>query len=222
MKLMIIEDDEIIRQELKCFLSKYGYEVDAPEEFENIVEYVLKKQPNIILLDINLPIYDGFYICKEIRKESYIPIIVVTSRNTQVDELISMNSGADDFITKPYNTQILLARIQSIIKRTYGNTTAQEIITYKNLRLNLSDATISLEDKLLDITKNEMKILNYLIKKSGNIVSRESLMTYLWNDNSFVDDNTLTVNIARLRKKLTEIGMKDTIHTKRGLGYIIQ
>lgn len=169
-----------------------------------------------------MPIYDGFYICKEIRKERYILIIVVTIRNTQVDELISINSGADDFITKPYNTQILLARIQSIIKRTYGNTTAQEIITYKNLRLNLSDATISLEDKLLDITKNEMKILNYLIKKSGNIVSRESLMTYLWNDNCFVDDNTLTVNIARLRKKLTEIGMKDAIHTKRGLGYIIQ
>lgn len=221
MKLIIIEDDEIIREELKCFLSRYGYEVKAPIEFNNVIDYILKEQAHIILLDINLPIYDGFYICKEIRKKSQVPIIVVTSRDTQIDELMSMNLGADDFITKPYNTQILLAHIESILKRSYKNQLSQEIISYKELNLNIYNATIVLGDKTLELTKNEMKILTYLIKNKGNIVSRDSLMNYLWSADCFVDDNNLSVNVARLRKKLTEIGMEDAIETKRGLGYIM-
>lgn len=221
-KIIIIEDTETIRQELATFLNRYGYEVIAPTNFENIISIIEKEEPNLILLDINLPVFDGFYICREVRKTSQVPIIVVTSRDSDMDELMSMNLGADDFITKPYNTQILLARINSVLKRVnQGNEGNQEILVYNDLKLNLSNGTINCGDNVLEITKNELKVLYYLIKNKGNIVSREDLMDYLWKSNLFVDDNTLSVNVTRLRKKLEEIGIKDVIETRRGLGYIM-
>ncbi len=221
-KIIIIEDTETIRQELATFLNRYGYEVIAPTNFENIISIIEKEEPNLILLDINLPVFDGFYICREVRKTSQVPIIVVTSRDSDMDELMSMNLGADDFITKPYNTQILLARINSVLKRVnQGNEGNQEILVYNDLKLNLSNGTINCGDNALEITKNELKVLYYLIKNKGNIVSREDLMDYLWKSNLFVDDNTLSVNVTRLRKKLEEIGIKDIIETRRGLGYIM-
>lgn len=221
-KIIIIEDTDSIREELKTFLGRYGYDVVAPVNFENIIEDIEKEKANLILLDINLPVFDGYYICREVRKKSDVPIIIVTSRDSEVDELMSMNLGADDFITKPYNTQILLARIASILKRTYGKSVNQDLITYKELNLNLSSGTISVSEKSLEITKNEIKILSYLIKNKGKIISRESLMDHLWNSDFFVDDNTLSVNVTRLRKKLEEIGLKNAIETRRGLGYIMQ
>ncbi len=197
-KIIIIEDTETIRQELATFLNRYGYEVIAPTNFENIISIIEKEEPNLI------------------------PIIVVTSRDSDMDELMSMNLGADDFITKPYNTQILLARINSVLKRVnQGNEGNQEILVYNDLKLNLSNGTINCGDNALEITKNELKVLYYLIKNKGNIVSREDLMDYLWKSNLFVDDNTLSVNVTRLRKKLEEIGIKDVIETRRGLGYIM-
>ena len=221
-KIIIIEDTEIIRQELETFLTRYGYEVIAPTDFKNIMSIVEKEEPNLILLDINLPVFDGFYICREVRKTSQVPIIVVTSRDSDMDELMSMNLGADDFVTKPYNTQILLARINSVLKRVnQGNEGNQEILIYNNLKLNLSNGTISCGDETLELTKNELRILYYLIKNQGNIVAREDLMDYLWKSDLFVDDNTLSVNVTRLRKKLEEIGVKDAIETRRGLGYIM-
>jgi len=221
-KIIIIEDTEIIRQELETFLTRYGYEVIAPTDFKNIMSIIEKEEPNLILLDINLPVFDGFYICREVRKTSQVPIIVVTSRDSDMDELMSMNLGADDFVTKPYNTQILLARINSVLKRVnQGSEGNQEILIYDNLKLNLSNGTVSCGDETLEITKNELRILYYLIKNQGNIVSREDLMDYLWKSNLFVDDNTLSVNVTRLRKKLEEIGVKDAIETRRGLGYIM-
>ncbi|WP_346962211.1 response regulator transcription factor [Clostridium sp.] len=221
-KIIIIEDTETIRQELTTFLNRYGYEVIAPTDFENIISIIEKEEPNLILLDINLPVFDGFYICREVRKTSQVPIIVVTSRDSDMDELMSMNLGADDFVTKPYNTQILLARINSVLKRVnQGNEGNQEILVYNDLKLNLSNGTINCGDNTLEITKNELKILYYLIKNKGSIVSREDLMDYLWKSNLFVDDNTLSVNVTRLRKKLDEIGVKDAIETRRGLGYIM-
>ncbi len=221
-KIIIIEDTEIIRQELETFLTRYGYEVIAPTDFKNIMSIIEKEEPNLILLDINLPVFDGFYICREVRKTSQVPIIVVTSRDSDMDELMSMNLGADDFVTKPYNTQILLARINSVLKRVnQGNEGNQEVLIYNDLKLNLSNGTISCGDETLEITKNELRILYYLIKNQGNIVSREDLMDYLWRSNLFVDDNTLSVNVTRLRKKLEEIGVKDAIETRRGLGYIM-
>lgn len=220
-KIIIIEDDEIIREELKNFLSKYGYEIVAPTSFDNVVKFILNENANLVLLDINLPIFDGYYICREVRKKSDIPIIIVTSRDSDMDELMSMNLGADDFVTKPYNTQILLARIAALLKRSGLNITTNNILTYKDFQLNLSNATITYNEKEIELTKNEVKILSYLINHKGEIVSRELLMEYLWSTEYFVDDSTLTVNITRLRKKLAEIGIENVIETRRGLVYII-
>lgn len=220
-KIIIIEDDEIIREELQSFLSRYKYEVIAPRKFDNIVEFVLNENANLVLLDINLPTYDGYYICREVRKKSEVPIIIVTSRDSDMDELMSMNLGADDFVTKPYNTQILLARIAALLKRSGNKTTSTSILTYKDFQLNLSNATVVCNSREAELTKNEVKILSYLINHKGEIVSRESLMDYLWSTDYFVDDSTLTVNITRLRKKLEEIGIENVIETRRGLGYIM-
>lgn len=163
MKIAIIEDNEKIRNELSEFLSKYNYEIYAPTKFDTIIEDILMQKPHFILLDINLPIFDGFYICREIRRASNIPIMIVTSRDSEIDELMSMNLGADDFITKPYNTQILLARISSILKRTYNNDT-NDAISHNKLTLQLSKSIIIYNDKEIDLTKNELKILHVLMK----------------------------------------------------------
>lgn len=220
-KIIIIEDEEIIREELKNFLGRYGYEVVAPTSFDNVVEFIIQKNANLVLLDINLPVFDGYYICREVRRESDVPIIIVTSRDSDMDELMSMNLGADDFVTKPYNTQILMARISSLLKRSGLTTANSSILTYEDFQLNLSNATITYNDKEIELTKNEVKILSYLINHKGEIVSRELLMEYLWSTDYFVDDSTLTVNITRLRKKLEEIGIENVIETRRGLGYIM-
>ena len=211
-KIIIVEDTEKIRNELKEFLSKYGYDVKVPKDFKNIINYIFEENPDLILLDINLPVFDGYYICREIRSKSDVPIIIVTSRDSEMDELMSMNLGADDFITKPYNTQILLARISSILRRV--NSSSSQLLMHNGLNLNLSSGSISYNNNISELTKNELKILNYLILNKEKIVSRDELMEY-------VDDNTLSVNVTRLRKKLEEIGLKNVIETRRGLGYIL-
>ncbi|WP_042276436.1 response regulator transcription factor [[Clostridium] dakarense] len=221
-KIIIIEDAHRIRTELKQLLEKYAYEVKAPDKFENIIGYINEENADLILLDINLPVYDGYYICREIRKTSEIPIIIVTSRDSEIDELMSMNLGADDFVTKPYNTQILLARINAILKRSSKSTKTEDILNYNGLKLNLYNSSISYNEITIEITKNELKTLSYLIKNKGSIVSREELMEYLWSTDYYVDDNSLSVNITRLRKKLADIGMEDIIETRRGQGYIIK
>lgn len=219
-KIVIIEDAEKIREELKTFLIRYGYEAAAPANFENIIQDTLSEEPNLILLDINLPIYDGYYICREIRKISDVPIIVVTSRDNEMDELMSMNLGADDFITKPYNTQILLARIETILRRVQGSS-VRDTLVYHDLKLNLSNGSVTYKGEIAELTKNEIKILSCLYKNKGKIVSRDDLMDFMWNADVFVDDNNLSVNVTRLRKKLEGIGMKKNIETRRGLGYIL-
>lgn len=219
-KIFIIEDEEKIRIELSELLNRYGYEANYSNDFENIVEIALESNSHIILLDINLPYYDGYYICREIRKKSNIPIIVVTSRNSEIDELMSMNLGADDFVTKPYNTQILLARISSLLRRTYQNMDL-EIFEFKGLKYNMSTSEMEFDNNKVELTKNESRILYTLIKNKEKIVSRNELMKSLWQNDEFVDDNTLTVNINRLRKKLEEVGAVDYLQTKRGQGYIL-
>ncbi|MDM8311496.1 MULTISPECIES: response regulator transcription factor [Clostridium] len=220
-KIIIVEDDKAIREELANFLSKYGYDIKVPWEFENILEYIENEKGDLILLDINLPVFDGYYLCKEIRKKSEIPIIIVTSRDSDMDELMSMNLGADDFITKPYNTEILLARIAAILKRAGGLINTSNTLSYGDFIVNLSNASITYESKTLELTKNEIKILSYLISRKGEIISRNDLMEHLWKDECFVDDSTLSVNITRLRKKLEEIGVGNPIETRRGLGYVM-
>lgn len=218
--IIIIEDDKKIRDELSIFLSRNGYICEVSTEFENIIYIILSSKVDLVLLDINLPNIDGYYICREIRKNSDIPIIVVTSRDTEMDELMAMNLGADDFIPKPYNTQILLAHIASVLKRT-SKDTIQERIDCGSFYINISKSTIVYQDTETELTKNELKILLCLQSRKGSIVSRDELMTELWNSDMFVDDNTLTVNINRLRNKLDGLGLKEIIETKRGRGYII-
>ncbi|OSA88400.1 UNVERIFIED_ORG: DNA-binding response regulator [Clostridium botulinum] len=220
-KIMIVEDDVTIRDELKNLLNRYGYEVSIIDDFSNAVNHIVESNYDLILLDVNLPVFDGYHICREVRKNLDIPIIIVTSRDNEIDELMSMNLGADDFITKPYNTQILLARISSILKRTYKKNDSSEILKYKDLILDLSNGSVSYNNKYCELTKNELKILAYLIKNQNSIVSRDILMETLWSSDIFVDDNTLSVNVTRLRKKLDDIGIKDAIETRRGLGYIM-
>ncbi|MBU5483247.1 response regulator transcription factor [Clostridium sp. MSJ-11] len=220
-KIFIIEDDKKIREELSTFLSKNGYVCEATEEFESIIEDALSKKPNLILLDINLPAFDGYYICREIRKKSEIPIIVVTSRDTEIDELMAMNLGADDFITKPYNTQILLAHISSVLKRA-SREIVKDYIQCGDFLINLSKSTVEHNGVEYELTKNELKILTLLYENRGTIVSRDDLMIQLWNSDMFIDDNTLTVNVNRLRKKLQEVGIDNVIETKRGRGYMVK
>ena len=219
-KIIIVEDHEPIRNELSILLSKYGYEIIALDHFETIVEDCLRENADLILLDINLPFYDGYYVCRAIREKSDVPIIVVTSRDSEMDELMSMNLGADDFVTKPYNTQILLARISAMLKRTQKEA-VDDRLQYQGLELQLNSSTVTYENQVIELSKNEMKILYTLLQYKESIVSRDQLIEALWQSNEFIDDNTLTVNVNRVRKKLETAGLKDFIKTKRGQGYMI-
>lgn len=221
-KILIVEDDEKLRENLKIFLNKNGYEVLLLQKFENPVNDIVKENADLILLDINLPYSDGEYILKEIRKVSDVPIIMVTSRDNELDELLSLNYGADQYVTKPYNIQILLAKISGLLKRTKNIEASQDKINCKDFVLNLSKSIIEREDEKIELTKNEVKILHYLVKNKGKIVSREEIIDNLWENESFIDDNTLTVNMTRLKNKLEQLGMKNYIETKRGQGYILK
>lgn len=220
MKLFIIEDDIVLRTELISLLESYNYSCETSDNFKNIISEATDSDADLILLDINLPYYDGYHVCREIRKRSDVPIMVVTSRNNDMDELMSMNLGADDFITKPYNIQILLARIGAILKRTNQKNYSSEV-EYKGLTLSMAKSTVYYENKEVELTKNELRILSVLMQNANSIISRDELMDELWQSDEFVDDNTLTVNVNRLRKKLEEIGAADFIKTKRGQGYMI-
>lgn len=220
-KILIIEDDEKIRSELETFLNKNGYETKTIVNFENTIEDSLNEKADLILLDINLPYADGEYICKEIRKNSDVPIIMVTSRDSEIDELISLNYGADQYVTKPYNIQILLAKIAGLLKRNQSNNTNDKIELEKFI-LNTSSRYVENGDKKIELTKNEYNIIYYLSLKKRKLVSRDEIMDYLWESESFIDDNTLSVNIKRIRDKLEEIGAKDSIETRRGQGYILK
>lgn len=221
-KILIVEDDEKLREELKIFLEKHGYEAIILEKFDNTIKEILNKKADLVLLDINLPYMDGEYICKEVRKISNVPIMIITSRDNELDELLSINNGADQYITKPFNIQILLAKIERLLKRSENGKINQNKIDCGEFVLDISKGIVERENKNIELTKNELKILHFLVLNKGVIVSRNDIMDYLWDSESFVDDNTLTVNMRRLRTKLEEIGLKDVIETKRGLGYILK
>ncbi|MDR1801605.1 MAG: response regulator transcription factor [Lachnospiraceae bacterium] len=216
--IFIIEDDITIRNELSTLLSAYKYQVSIIENFETAAEDVISQSPHLVLLDLNLPGADGFSICREIRKSSQVPIIIVTSRDSDMDELMSLHLGADQFISKPYNVQILLAKINALINRAYP-AEASHIVRYEDISLDFSRCVVLNKEKEVELTKNEMRILQLLIEKQGHIVSRDEIMNALWQTDSFIDDNTLTVNINRLRGKLNGVGSGDLIKTRRGLGY---
>lgn len=218
-KILIIEDEIKLRQELEVYLNNNGYQTEVIESFENTLEQMNSFNGDLILLDINLPNISGQFLCKEYRKVSSKPIIIVTSRNNEMDELMCINYGADDFVTKPYNPLILIARIEAVLKRMQP--ASEILISYQDIKLDVSKSSILKDDRVIELSKNELKIFYYLLQHRGIIKSSENLMEYLWDSDMFVDDNTLTVNINRLRKKLEDIGLKDVIHTRRGQGYII-
>lgn len=217
-KIMIIEDDTIISKELYELLVNAGYEALILKDFSNAKEEILKSNIDLILLDINIPYQNGEQLLKEIRKESNIPVIMVTSRASETDEILSISYGADDYIIKPYSPTILLLRIQNIFKRLDNST---EVLKYKDLEVSPSRGTLSSSNKELELTKNEMLIFQHLLNNQNRIVSRDELMTILWNNEEYINDNALTVNISRLRSKLEGFGYQDAIETRKGQGYIL-
>lgn len=221
-KILIIEDDEKLRNELETFLNKNGFVATSLKKFDNAVEDILNEKADLLLLDINLPYTDGEFICKEIRKTSNVPIIMVTSRDSEMDELLSLNYGADQYVTKPYNIQILLAKIVGLLKRNQNVGNNPDKIDCGEFILNTAGRIIGKEDNKVELTKNEYKILEYLVLHRQQVISRDEIMDYLWESEEFVDDNTLNVNIKRLRTKLEELGLIDQIETRRGHGYLLK
>lgn len=217
-KIMIVEDDEVIKDELSELLKNSSYLVESVKNFEKAKEEIFKYNPDLILLDINIPYLNGELLLKEIRKESSVPVIMVTSKSGEIDEALSITYGADDYITKPYNPTILLLRIQNIFKRINQNNNASK---YKDIIVDLNKSELKKDDKVLVLTKNEMIIFSYLLNNKEKIVSRDELMTYLWNNEEYINDNALTVNISRLRSKLSNFGYENIIETRKGQGYIL-
>ena len=221
-KILIIEDDKTIANILMEHLLKWEYEVTCADDFKNIKELVIQANPHLILLDIMLPFFNGFYWCNEIRKISNAPIIFISSASDNMNIVMAMNMGGDDFIAKPFDLDVLTAKIQAVIRRTYSIQGQTNIIEHKGLILNLSDTTLSYEGKKIELTKNEYKILQLIMENIGRVVSRDKIIEKLWESESFIDDNTLTVNMTRLRKKLEDIGLNDFIKTKKGMGYLAE
>ena len=217
-KIMIIEDDSGIREELALLLSTEGYQAITVTDFTNVSMQISEHSPNLILLDLNLPERDGLSLCADIRKVNPTPIIFVTSRDSAADELHALSLGGDDYITKPYNIPVLLARIKAVLRRSSG-TAEPDTLETGGLTLHLTQGTVSAQGKSVELTRNELKILSYLMAHAGKIVPRADLIESLWESQIYIDDNTLSVNVTRLRGKLEELGLPDLIKTRRGLGY---
>jgi DNA-binding response OmpR family regulator len=219
---MIVEDDTVIRESLVDVIRKWNYEAICVEDFSDIINIFSRELPHVILLDINLPCFDGFYWCNKIREVSKVPILFISSRNNNMDIIMAINMGGDDFIQKPFSIDVVMAKINGIMRRTYSYSNVQtDILEYNGVILNLGDNNVIYKEHKIELTKNEFRILYSLMRENGKIVSRDKLMRYLWEHESFVDDGTLTVNINRLRNKLEDIGLVDLIVTKKGQGYMV-
>jgi DNA-binding response OmpR family regulator len=222
-KILVIEDDVKIRDIILENIHKWGYEGMIAEDFSKIMEIFAEYQPHLVLLDINLPAFDGFYWCNKMREISKVPILFISSRNSNMDIIMAVNMGGDDFVQKPFSLEVLLAKVNALLRRTYSYVDVEaNVLEHQGVVLNLKDSCVLYQQQKQELTKNEFKILYILMKNNGRVVSRDDIMRKLWEDESFVDDNTLTVNINRLRKDLGDMGLEDFIKTKRGQGYIIQ
>ena len=218
-KILLVEDDEVIRQRVKKILEQWEYEVVLVEDFMEVLSLFVKEEPHLVLMDIGLPLFNGYHWCQEIRKVSKVPIMFLSSRDQAMDIVMAINMGGDDFVTKPFDQNVLLAKIQGLLRRSYEFGKDQSLLEYMGVILNLKAMDLVYQGEVVSLTKNEFQILQVLFERSGNIVSREDLMKELWNSDFFIDDNTLSVNVARLRKKLEAVGLKDFIETKKGVGY---
>ena len=222
-KVFIVEDNLKALKELEILLKRYGFEIVCAKDFSDIPLQIQNVKPHLILLDINLPQYDGFFICQNIRAVSKVPIIIVTARDSDVDTIMGIRLGADDYIKKPYSPEILVVKVQAVLRRVYEMASADEsCMKYRGLFFDLKDYSLKYEDKTVELTKNEVKILFLLMNKAGSIVTRDELIYELWNNDEFIDDNTLTVNITRLRKKFESLDSSVIIETKKGVGYILK
>ncbi|MDO7486254.1 response regulator transcription factor [Peribacillus frigoritolerans] len=222
-KIMIVEDDEKIRKIVADTLTKWKYEVVGIMEFDHILDDFEKSQPDLVLLDINLPTFDGFYWCQQIRAISSVPILFLSSRNQNMDIIMAINMGGDDFIQKPFDLDVLVAKISALLRRNYTYQNGHNLkLTHRDLSLHVTNSTIQFEEQSIELSRNEFIILQLMMRRIGKIVSREDLMQALWNDEQFVDDNTLTVNVNRLRRKISGIGLEDFIVTRKGMGYLIE
>ena len=218
-KILLVEDDAIIRQQVKKMLEQWGFEVVAVEDFMQVLTIFVKEEPHLVLMDIGLPLFNGYHWCQEIRKISKVPIMFLSSRDQAMDIVMAINMGGDDFVTKPFDNNVLLAKVQGLLRRSYEFGTDQSLLEYHGVILNLKSMDMMYDGEVIALTKNEFQILRVLFEHSGSIVSRDDLMKELWNSDFFIDDNTLSVNVARLRKKLEEVGLKNFIETKKGIGY---
>lgn len=221
-KIMIVEDDFSLASAMKEQIEAWGYEVNTIKNFQKVKEEFVEANPHLVLLDISLPFFNGYYWCTEIRKISNVPIVFISSTAENMNIVMAMNMGGDDFISKPVDLGVLTAKIQAIFRRAYNMNITPSVLEHNGAALNLNDGTLDFDGKQIELTKNEFKILHTLMEKKGSIVSREQLMQKLWQDDCYVEENTLTVNVTRLRKKLESAGLKDFIVTKVGMGYIIQ
>lgn len=221
-RIYIVEDDRDIAGVLKKHISSWGFQVACSENFQNILAEFVAFDPQLVLMDITLPFYNGYHWCSEIRKISRVPIVFLSSAADNMNMIMAMNMGADDFISKPFDLQVLTAKLQAILRRTYDFGGQMSVLEHRGAVLNLSDGSLSWQGQKVELTKNEQKILQCLLENRGTVVSRQSLMERLWATDSFVDENTLTVNVNRLRKRLEQAGLTDFIATRKGMGYLIE
>ena len=220
-KVFIVEDDAVIARAVAAHLTTWQMQVQCAGNFEKITEEVEDFQPDIIIMDIKLPYYNGFYWCAEIRKTSKVPIVFLSSADDNMNIVMAMNMGGDDFIAKPFDLNVLTAKVQALLRRTYEFAGATNLLEHKGAILNKENGILTYQGEKIELTKNEWRILQVLMEHKGKAVSRDTLMMRLWESDSFIDDNTLTVNVTRLRRKLEEIGLSDYIQTKKGVGYLL-
>ncbi len=225
-RILVVEDDGIIAAQIAKYLTKWGYEVETVRDFADVMGQFAAYDPQLVLMDIGLPFYNGYYWCGEIRKVSQVPIIFISSASDNMNVVMAVNMGGDDFVTKPFDLEILQAKVQALLRRAYAFTAPGTVLEYRGVLLNMTDMSLSFRRKeksvsRMELTKNEFRILQTLFEAAGGIVSRDMLMKRLWDDECFVDDNTLTVNMNRLRKRLAEIGLSNLVQTKKGVGYFL-
>ena len=218
---MIVEDEAVIAQSIKMHMEGWGYDVVCVENFQEVLQIFISEQPQLVLMDISLPFYNGYHWCDAIRKISKVPVIFISSASDNMNIVMAVNMGGDDFVAKPFDLDVLQAKIQALLRRTYDFAGDSHLMEHKGMIFDTGKGLVTYEDRHVELTKNEMGILRTLLEQKGKIVTRDKLMEKLWESDSFIDDNTLTVNVARLRKKLEETGVRDMIKTRKGIGYVV-
>ena len=221
-RILIVEDDQTITSAIKKRLGSWGIEAKGISDFKNVVSEFSQLNPHLVLMDISLPFFNGYHWCNEIRRISKVPIIFLSSMGDNMNIVMAMNMGADDFISKPFDMEVLVAKVSALLRRTYDFAVAAGIVEVRGAILNTNDASLTYLDQKVELTKNEFRILQVLMEQKGTVISRDLLMTKLWETDSYVDDNTLTVNVTRLRKKLDDVGLVQFIITKKGMGYLVE